>query len=172
MQHEYNSTLKVKKTKGSQFLTAMTPEQSFYQMCNNERNGVSPAASAAEKQPLSWNNFQHAHAGIGWTKADLSAAYAKAKVSAPTAETETLNWNAFQRSNCGRHWSRQRMSEEYQAARQYAVDLLQQSADMQKFSDWNAYLHRHKGQGWTQARLQLCTCMLQRVLQQQARNVQ
>ncbi len=45
------------------------------------------------------------------------------------------------------------MSEEYQAARQYAVDLRQQSADMQKLSDWNAYLHRHKGQGWTQARL-------------------
>ncbi len=153
MQQEYKSTLKVEKAKGNKFPTAITPEQRFYQMCNNQRDNVSPAAAAAEKQPLSRNNFQHAHAGVGWTKAELSAAYAKAKVSAPTAEAETLIWNAFQRSNCGRHWSRQRMSEEYQAARQYAVDLRQQSADMQKLSDWNAYLHRHKGQGWTQARL-------------------
>ena len=143
--------LKAEKAQGSRSHRA-TPEQMLYQVCKSSLD-VSPAAAVAEKQPLSWNDFQHAHAGVGWSKADLSAAYGKAKALSPTAAAETLNWNAFQHSNFGRHWSRKKMSEEYQAARQHAVDLRQQSTDVQKHAEWNAYLHRHKGQGWTQARL-------------------
>ena len=88
---------------------------------------ASPAASIASEQPLSWNAFQHAHAGRGWSKAQLNAAYTKAKSSDATAkaatpaEAEALNWNAFQHANVGKHWSRQQMSSEYQDAREQAL---------------------------------------------------
>ena len=164
MQQEYQSVLKAEKAQGSRSHRVITSEQMLYRV-RKSITDVSPAAAAAERQPLSWNDFQHAHAGAGWTKAELSAAYDKAKALAPAAAAETLNWNAFQHSNFGRHWSRQKMSEEYQAARQHAVDLRQQSTDVQKHSEWNTYLHRHKGQGWTQARSCLFTCVLHRVLQ-------
>ena len=146
-----------------------TKDKALYQKHHKAAVSESPAAAVAAKQPLSWNEFQHAHAGAGWTKAELSAAYGKAKASVPAAETETVNWNAFQHANIGRHWSRERMSEEYQAARQHAVDISQQSKDVQKHSEWNAYLHRHKGLGWTRVGalhcvLQLCMSQLEPML--------
>ena len=135
------------QTRGSK---AISKEQLRYQSLHKSCYSVSPAVSIAKEQPLSWNEFQHAHAGVGWSKAQLSAAYAKAKTAAPTIEAEGLSWNAFQHANLGKRWSRQKMSKEYEAARQDAVDLRQQSADVPKQSQWNAYLHRHKGLGWTQ----------------------
>ena len=119
---------------------------------------ASPAASTATEQPISWNVFQHAHAGRGWSKAQLSAAYTKAKPCAPTAqaptpaEAEALNWNAFQHANVGKHWSRQQMSNEYQAARGDALKYTQQLQDVLRHSERNAYLHRHKGEGLTQVK--------------------
>ncbi len=54
MQQKYKSTLKAEMAKGSKSHTATTlpREQMIYQKCHT-RGNVSPAAAAAEKQPLS-----------------------------------------------------------------------------------------------------------------------
>ena len=103
MQQEYQRAQQTRKPQGSDCQTVATCEQKLYQKHCKTSDNVSPAAALAEEKLLSWNDFQHAHAGAGWTKADLSAAYARAKATAPTATAETLNWNAFQHFNFGRH---------------------------------------------------------------------
>lgn len=153
MQQEYKRAKEYMTVK-----TAEPTEETKYKQQCKPHIVASPAASIAAEQPLSWNAFQHAHAGRGWSKAQLSAAYTKANSSGPTAkastpaEAEALNWNAFQHANVGRHWSRQQMSNEYQAAREQALKHTQQLQDVAKHSEWNAYLHRHKGEGLTQVK--------------------